>query len=425
MNSRERVTLALNHEEPDRVPLDLGGSAVTGMHVSTVYALRQAFGLDTPGAPVKVVEPFQMLGEIKPDLWDALGIDVACLSSHVNFFGFKNENWKPWRLFDGTPVLVPEKFNTEPDHEGNILMYPQGDRGVPPCARMPKGGFYFDALDRQEKPIDWGRLDPKENVEEFSSISGEELEYYRRETERLYNETDKAIFANFGGTSFGDIALVPGLQLKYPKGVRGVKEWYMCHVRRPDYIYKVFELQCEVALENLRKIYRVVKNRVQVVFVSGTDFGGQNGPLMSRETYRKLYMPFHKRVNEWIHENTEWKTFIHSCGSIEPLIADFIEAGFDILNPVQTSAANMDPRRLKAKYGDKMVFWGGGVDTQRTLPFGTPVQVRGEVRERIKIFAPKGGFVFAAIHNVQPRVPVENVIALYEAVREYGVYPIQ
>ncbi|MEM3174020.1 MAG: uroporphyrinogen decarboxylase family protein [Candidatus Bathyarchaeia archaeon] len=425
MNSRERVTLALNHEEPDRVPLDLGGSAVTGMHVSTVYALRQAFGLDTPGAPVKVVEPFQMLGEIKPDLWDALGIDVAYLSSHVNFFGFKNENWKPWRLFDGTPVLVPEKFNTEPDHEGNILMYPQGDRGVPPCARMPKGGFYFDALDRQEKPIDWGRLDPKENVEEFSSISGEELEYYRRETERLYNETDKAIFANFGGTSFGDIALVPGLQLKYPKGVRGVKEWYMCHVRRPDYIYKVFELQCEVALENLRKIYRVVKNRVQVVFVSGTDFGGQNGPLMSRETYRKLYMPFHKRVNEWIHENTEWKTFIHSCGSIEPLIADFIEAGFDILNPVQTSAANMDPRRLKAKYGDKMVFWGGGVDTQRTLPFGTPVQVRGEVRERIKIFAPKGGFIFAAIHNVQPRVPVENVIALYEAVREYGVYPIQ
>ncbi|MCD6465213.1 methyltransferase [Candidatus Bathyarchaeota archaeon] len=425
MNSRERVILALNHEEPDRVPLDLGGSPTTGMHVSTVYALRQALKLDPPGTPVKVIEPYQMLGEIKPDLWEALGVDVAGLGSQVTMFGFKNEKWKPWRLFDGTPVLVPEGFNTEPDANGDILMYPQGDRNVPPCARMPKGGFYFDALDRQERPIDWNRLDPKENIEEFGPISSEELEYYRREAEQLYNQTDKAILANFGGTSFGDIALIPGLQLKHPKGIRGVKEWYMCHVRRPDYIYKVFELQCEIALENLRKIYKVVGDRVQAIFVSGTDFGTQNGPIMSRKTYQKLYMPFHKRINDWIHENTEWKTFIHSCGSIEPLIADFIEAGFDILNPVQTSAANMDPQKLKTKYGKKITFWGGGIDTQRTLPFGTPDQIRNEVHERIRIFAPGGGFVFNTIHNVQPKVPIENVLAMYKAVQDYGRYPIQ
>jgi len=425
MNSRERVILALNHEEPDRVPLDLGGSPTTGMHVSTVYALRQALKLDPPGTPVKVIEPYQMLGEIKPDLWEALGVDVAGLGSQVTMFGFKNEKWKPWRLFDGTPVLVPEGFNTEPDANGDILMYPQGDRNVPPCARMPKGGFYFDALDRQERPIDWNRLDPKENIEEFGPISSEELEYYRREAEQLYNQTDKAILANFGGTSFGDIALIPGLQLKRPKGIRGVKEWYMCHIRRPDYIYKVFELQCEIALENLRKIYKVVGPRVQAIFVSGTDFGTQNGPIMSRKTYQKLYMPFHKRINDWIHENTEWKTFIHSCGSIEPLIADFIEAGFDILNPVQTSAANMDPQKLKTKYGKKITFWGGGIDTQRTLPFGTPDQIRNEVHERIRIFAPGGGFVFNTIHNVQPKVPIENVLAMYKAVQDYGRYPIQ
>jgi hypothetical protein len=425
MNSRERVILALNHEEPDRVPLDLGGSPTTGMHVSTVYALRQALRLDPPGTPVKVIEPYQMLGEIKPDLWEALGIDVAGLSSPTTMFGFKNEGWKPWKLFDGTPVLVPEKFNTEPDAEGNILMYPQGDRNAPPCARMPKGGFYFDALDRQERPLDWDRLDPKENIEEYGPISIEELEYYRREAELLYSQTDKAIFANFGGTSFGDIALVPGLQLKHPKGIRGVKEWYMCHVRRPDYIYKVFELQCEIALENLGKIYRAVGNKVTVVFVTGTDFGTQNAPIMSSKTYRELYMPFHKRVNNWIHENTEWKTFIHSCGSIEPLIKDFIEAGFDILNPVQTSAAGMDPRKLKAKYGGKITFWGGGVDTQRTLPFGTVEQVRREVHERIRIFAPGGGFIFNTIHNVQSKVPIENVLAMYKAVRDYGAYPVR
>ena len=196
----------------------------------------------------------------------------------------------------------------------------------------------------------------------------------------------------------------------------------MCHVLRPDYIYKVFEKQCEIALENLEKIYRVVKDRVTVIFVSGTDFGTQRRPIMSNETYRKLYKPFHKRVNDWVHEHTPWKTFIHSCGSIEPLIKEFIEAGFDILNPVQTSAAGMDPRVLKSKYGDKITFWGGGIDTQRTLPFGTPEQVRREVRERIQIFAPGGGFVFNTIHNVQPRTPVENLLAMYEAFQKYRRY---
>ncbi|MBS7614390.1 methyltransferase [Candidatus Bathyarchaeota archaeon] len=423
MNSRERISLALNHEEPDMVPLDLGASAVTGMHVSNVYALRQALKLDPPGTPVKVVEPYQMLGEIAHDLIEALGVDVVGLSSPTTMFGFKNEGWKRWRLSDGTPVLVPTEFNTVPDAEGNILMYPQGDKSAPPSGRMPKNGFYFDAVDRQ-LPIDWNNLNVLDNVEEFSAVSNEDLAYYSTEVERLYTGTDKAILASFGGTSFGDIALVPGLHLKHPRGIRGVKEWYMCHVRRPDFILKVFERQCEVALENLEKIRRAVGDKVSVVFISGTDFGTQKGPAMSKATYRKLYMPFHKQVNDWVHEHTSWKTFIHSCGSVESLITDFIEAGFDILNPVQTSAANMDPKMLKAKYGDKIVFWGGGVDTQNTLPFGTPKQVRRDVQQRIRIFAPKGGYVFNTIHNVQPRIPVENVLAMYEAVKESRRYQI-
>ncbi|MEM3014080.1 MAG: uroporphyrinogen decarboxylase family protein [Candidatus Bathyarchaeia archaeon] len=423
MDSRERVSLALNHKEPDMVPLDLGASAVTGMHVSTVYALRQALKLDPPGTPVKVVEPYQMLGEIAQDLIEALGVDVVGLSSPTTMFGFKNEGWKKWQLSDGTPVLVPEGFNTTPDAEGNILMYPQGDKSVAPSGRMPKNGFYFDAVDRQQ-PIDWNNLNVLDNVEEFSAVSNEDLAYYRTEVERLYAETDKAILASFGGTSFGDIALVPGLHIKHPKGVRGVKEWYMCHVRRPDFILKVFERQCEVALDNLEKIWKVVGDKVSAVFISGTDFGTQKGPAMSNATYRKLYMPFHKQVNDWVHEHTSWKTFIHSCGSVESLIDDFIEAGFDILNPVQTSAANMDPKMLKAKYGDKIVFWGGGVDTQNTLPFGTPEQVKRDVQQRMRIFAPKGGYVFNTIHNVQPRIPVENVLAMYEAVREFREYPV-
>jgi hypothetical protein len=424
VNSRERVALALDHKEPDRVPLDLGGSAVTGMHVSTVYALRQALNLDRAGTPVKVVEPYQMLGEISPDLWEALGVDVVGLDTGATMFGFKNEDWKPWTLFDGTPVFVPGDFNTQPDAEGNILMYPHGDRAVPSCARMPRNGFYFDAVDRQQ-PLDWKNLKVEDNLEEFSPISNDDLEYLRCEVERLYSETDKAVLASFGGTAFGDIALVPGLNLKHPRGVRGVKEWYMCHVRSPSYILKVFEEQCRVALENLNKIHKAVGDKVTAAFITGTDFGTQGGPAMSCASYRKLYKPFHKRVNGWVHENTSWKTFIHSCGSITPLLPDLVEAGFDILNPVQTSAANMDPHMLKKKFGDKVTFWGGGVDTQKTLPFGTPEQVRKEVHERIRTFGPGGGFVFNTVHNVQPRIPVENVLAMYWALRELGSYPIK
>jgi hypothetical protein len=394
------------------------------MHVSTVYALRQALKLDPPETPVKVVEPFQMLGEIAADLIKALGVDIVGLSSRATMFGFRNEGWKRWRLPDGTPVLVPDGFNTTPDAEGNVMMFPQGDKSVPPCARMPKNGFYFDALDRQ-KPIDWGKMDVDNNLEEFSSVSNEELTHYKNEAERLYAETDKAVFASFGGTSFGDIALVPGLQLKNPKGIRGVKEWYMCHVRKQDYVLRVFERQCEVALENFKKLFKAVGNRVAAVFITGTDFGTQRGPFMSNASYRRLYKPFHKRINDWVHENTSWKTFMHSCGSVEPLITDFVEAGFDILNPVQTSATNMDPYMLKAKYGDKMVFWGGGVDTQNILPFGTPRQIKKDVQQRIRTFAPGGGFVFNTIHNVQPRIPVKNVLAMFDAVREFGVYPIK
>ena len=422
MISRERVALALNHEEPDRVPLDLGGSPVTGMHVSSVYLLRQALELDQPGTPVKVVEPYQMLGEIEPDLIEALGLDVVPLQGPMTLFGFKNENWKRWTLFDGTPVLVPEAFNTKPEPSGDILMYPEGDRSVPPSGRMPNGGFYFDTIVRQP-PIDETRLNPEDNLEEFGPISAEGLAYFEREAERLFTETDKAIFANFGGTAFGDIALVPAPWLKHPKGIRDVEEWYISTVARRDYVSDVFEKQCEIGLANLEKIFGAVGNRVSVLFVTGTDFGMQTGPFVSPQTYRKLYQPFHKQVNDWVHQHTAWKTFMHTCGSVVDLLPDIVEAGFDILNPVQCSAKGMDPRQLKASFGDRVVFWGGGVDTQRTLPFGTPEQVRAEVEERMAIFAPGGGFVFNTIHNVQARIPVENLIALYETVRDKGRYP--
>jgi hypothetical protein len=419
LTSRERVNLALNHQEPDRVPLDLGASAVTGMQVDTVYKLRQALGLDAPGTPVKVVEPYQMLGEIKPDLMHALGIDVVGLGKSATMFGFKNEGWKPWTTFAGTPVLVAAGFNTDPDENGDILLYPEGDQSVPPSGRMPKGGFYFDSIPRQ-LPLDENNLKLDDNLEEFGPISDADLAHLKREAEKLWTETDKAVLGNFGGTAFGDIALVPGPWLKHPKGIRDVEEWYVSTAMRRDFVYKIFERQCEIGIQNLEKIHRVVGNRVTVVFASGTDFGQQNGPFVSPKAYRDLFKPFNKAVNDWVHEHTTWKTFIHSCGSVRALIPDFIDAGFDILNPVQCSAACMAPEELKQEFGDRVTFWGGGVDTQKTLPFGTVDEVRQEVCVRLKTFGKGGGYVFNTIHNVQARVPIENVLAMYETVRTCG-----
>ena len=418
MNARERIQTALAHQQPDQVPLDLGSSPTTGMHVSSVYKLRQALHLDPPGTPVRVTEPYQMLGEIAPDLLDALGVDVVGLSNPNTMFGYPLSGWKPWTFFDGTPVLVPGDFNTEPEPNGDILMYPEGDRSALPSGRMPAGGFYFDAIVRQST-FDEDNLDPADNCEEFQLVTEADLDFFEKEADRLYTGTDRAIMANFGGTGFGDIALVPAVQLKDPKGIRDMEEWYMSTVIRRDYIWAVFEKQCEIGLENLKRIYDRVGDKVSVVYITGADFGAQNGPFISPRAYRDLYQPFHRIINTWVHENTGWKTFIHSCGSIYKLIPDIIAAGFDALNPVQTSAADMEAERLAEHFGNQVTFWGGGVDTQQVLPFGTPEEVRAQVRERMAIFGRGGGFVFNPIHNVQAGVPVENLLALYEAVADF------
>ena len=414
MTGRQRVLAALNYREVDRVPVDLGGTACSGAHVSVIAQLRQALGLDKPSEPVKVIEPYQMLGEVSADLRDALGIDVVNLPGPKNFFGFENSDWKPWRTFDGTNVLVPGKFNTEPEPNGDILQYPQGDKSVPASARMPKGGFYFDAIIRQE-PIDDSKLDPADNLQEFVVISDEDLEIYQQQVNELYNSTELAIVAGFPGTAFGDIALVPAPFLKHPKGIRDIEEWYVSTVVRKDYISEVFARQAEIAIKNLERIYHAVGNKVHIAWMDGADLASQDSLFCSPAGYRELYLPHSKKLNDWIHANTEWKTMKHCCGGCEPLIECFIEAGYDILNPVQTSAKGMDPQHLVDKYGGRIVFWGGGVDTQQTLPFGKPDDVRRQVAERIKIFSQKNGFVFNTVHNIQCNTPIENVLAMFEA----------
>jgi hypothetical protein len=416
ITSRERLIKTLNHESTDRVCLDFGAGGQTGMGVSAVHRLRKAL-LGDKGFRVKVTEPYQMLGEIDEELRQTLGLDVVGVNTPGTMFGFRCEGWKPFEMNDGTPVLVPEKFNYTKNEAGDILMYPQGDTSVGPCAKMPATGYFFDSINRQQ-PIIESELNPADNYEEFGVLSAADVQYYADAVRKLYEETDYGIYMTLGGMGFGDIACVPAPWMKNPKGIRDVEEWYVSTALRRDYIYEVYEKQCEAALKNIELVADAVGDRVQAVFVSGADFGTQRGLFISPKAYRDLYKPFHKLVNDKIHKLTKWKTFIHSCGGIYELIPDLIEAGFDILNPVQCSADGMDPKRLKAEFGKSLVFWGGGIDTQKTLPFGTPEEVYKEVRERIEIFAEGGGYVFNSIHNIQGNVPIENIIAMFKAVKD-------
>jgi hypothetical protein len=416
MNSKENLIKTLNHEQPDRVVVDFGATPVTGTHVLMVEQLRTYFGLEKK--PIRVTEPFQMLGEMEEDLIEAMGVDVIGISPPSDMFGNRFENWKEYKTHWGQEVLVPGSFTVKVDEKGDSLMYPEGDTSVGPSAKMPKVAYFFDAINRQE-PLDDASLNPEDNLEEFSLMSDSDVAYWKDQVGKA-SKRGKGLVANFGGTAIGDIALVPGLNLKAPKGIRDVSDWYMSTLMRSDYLHQVFEKQTDIALENLKKAKEATGDTVDVAFICGTDFGTQDSSFCSTEAFDELYAPYYKKINNWIHENTQWKTFKHSCGAVEPFMEHFIEAGFDIINPVQVNAAGMDPKLLKEKYGSRLVFWGGGVDTQKVLPFGTPEEVKAHVLKECEIFAPGGGFVFNTVHNIQANVPVQNVIAMLEAIKEFG-----
>lgn len=417
MDSREQFLRSVNHKQTNRVVLDFGASAVTGIHVQTISKLRRHFGLQRK--PIRIIEPFQMLGEVGWELIDSIGIDVIGAWGKDNMFGFNNHApYKEWKTPWGQRVMVPLKFNTTKDENDDLLIYPEGDTSAPACAKMPKASYFFDAINRQE-PIVEEELNVENNLEEFGLISDAELEHWRVEVDKAYF-SGKAVIAAFGGTALGDIALVPAMNLKNPKGIRDVAEWYMSTAMRPDLIKKIFDRQVEIAIENLTRIFAVVGNKINAMFVCGTDFGTQDSTFCSAEQFDDMWLPYYKRINDWIHEHTQWKTFKHSCGAVEGFMDNFIRAGFDIINPVQINATGMDPKKLKERYGKDLVFWGGGVDTQHVLPFGTPAEVREQVLRTCEIFSKDGGFIFNSVHNIQANVPVENVVSMLEAVKEFN-----
>jgi len=397
--------------------VDFGGTSVTGIHALAVENLRRYYGLAY--RPVRITDPYQMLGEVDGELQAIIGTDVIPVKGRRNSFGISNleplkEYLTPW----GQTVLVSEEFRTAIDADGSTLIYPCGDLSASPSARMPAKGFFFDAIIRQQ-PFNEDELDPSYNLEEYGLVSSDDLEYWRKATADAA-ATGKAVAASLGGTGLGDIAHIPGMKLKQPRGIRDITEWYMSIVMRPDYVREIFARQTELALENLRRLYNVIGDNLDVVYICGTDFGTQDSTFCAPEQFDDLWLPYYQRINGWIHDNTQWKTFKHSCGAVESFMTRFIEAGFDIINPVQINAKGMDPAHLKQTYGKDLVFWGGGIDTQKTLPYGTPSQVREEALRLCEIFSKDGGFVFNTVHNIQANVPVENIVAMIDAIHEFN-----
>lgn len=398
MNSRERVLCAINHRQPDRVPIDVGGTRQSGIAASTYHQLKERLGISSA---TRVYDLYQMLADVERPVMERFGADVVGLNRPAVAFNIRNENWKPWQMFDGTPVKVPDGFEPTVEGNGDLLLVDDGN----PVARMPKDGFYFDRVDKYPGAahVDLDGYEPPR-------LSDQELEHYRAQAESLYQNTDFAIVAPMG----------PPYELFYGLGTGDFENWMITLASEPDYVSELYEKLVDAWLDNLRRFVDAVGDRVQILQVND-DFGTQHSLFLSVDMYRNQIMPYYKRGLDWVHENTDMKVLLHSDGAIFPLIPSLIETGFDILNPVQTSANGMDAQQLKERFGDKLSFWGGSLDCQKTLPYGTTEEVVREVEEHLQVFAPGGGYVFASVHNVQANVPPENVIAMFDTALAFEV----
>lgn len=416
MTSRERVLTAFAHKEPDKVPVDFGGMCTSMINCQIVAMLRDYYGLEK--RLPRINDMSTMTAYVDPDLCEAMGVDVEQIYNFGDTYGHKNTEWKEWE-YRGTPILIPKNAVVNDDGEGGFYVYPEGDSTAAPSGHLPAGGFYFDNLERPDEDFDEDEPDLSGNVEDYMIASDEQIAYHHKVLEEL-KPLEKALQAAPGYSCLGDANNIPGPNIRHPRGIRTIVDWYMAPLLYPDEVDEVFDRGTDIAIMNFRKYWEEFGSDIDIIYICGTDFGSQNSLMMSPETFRDHYLPYYRKMNDWIHTHTTWKTLKHSCGAVYDLIPLLIESGFDALNPVQCSAAGMDPVKLKENFGKDILFWGGGVDTQKVLPFGTPEEVRAQVLQRLEIFSKGGGYIFNTIHNIQPNTPIENIAAMVETVKEFN-----
>jgi uroporphyrinogen decarboxylase len=397
MNHRERVIAAIRHRQPDRIPVDLGGMRSTGIMALAYAGLKAHLGISEGG--IFVFDTMQQLALVEEPVRQRFGCDVVILDRGLL------AGWRDYRLPDGTPARICADFCTQPDGKG-------GEYGLDGLGRRvlyrPATSYYFDPL---YFPLADATCAADLDRYDWPVLTDGELARLRGEARRLFEETGYAVLGSFGG------AFLEGGQ-----ELRGWAKFMMDLAGNPGFAEVLLDRLLENHLRNVELYLDAVGDYIQIIQMGG-DLGTQSAPQIRPRLYYELIQPRQKVLWGRIHELAPHvAVFLHSCGSIYELIPGIVDAGCDVLNPVQISAAGMDPQRLKREFGDTLCFWGGGCDTQQVLPFGTPEQVYEHTRRNVEILKPGGGFVFCQVHNIQPGVPPENVAAMFEAVRDSWAY---
>lgn len=382
MNPRQRVMLALDHKEPDRIPIDLGATIVSSVAKHSYIRLKEHLGM--PLEKIKMLDNVQQLPYLDEKLLQRFGVDFRLVQL-------------PAATAPGLSIFEEGDYNAFFDRWGSKLHMPKEEGHYFDWVDFPIKEISLEALDRYT----WPKPDPKEYILQL-----------REQAEYLYYNTDYALVGS---------AVIGGGIFEQPARTIGMQNFLISLVAEPKFADRLMEQITDIYIESCNNYLDEVGQYIQV-FTYWDDVNTQTGWMINPDTYRKMIKPKQRRLVDAIKKKTDAKLFFHGCGAAFDLIPDLMDLGFDILNPVQVSAKGMDTKRLKQTYGKDITFWGGGVDTQRVLPFGTPTEVADEVKCRIDDLAPEGGFVFAAVHNIQPHVPPENIVALFETALEYGKY---
>ncbi len=408
MTSRDRVMSALNHRQPDRVPIDLGGHRSSGIMAIAYAKLKKYLGIHS--GDIYVYDFVQQLAIVELPVLDALGIDVIEMGR-----GFlKNaEDWQDWILPDGTPCKIPDYIHVEKRGEDWYLLSENGtELGV-----QKKDCLYFEQTycplqTRDIQDDDFSDLNEILGNQMWSiphpgghlPLSRAGLQQLEEGAKALRTSTDRAIVGLFGGNLF-----------EVPQWLYRPDTYFMYMALYPQAVHRLSEKLTEIYLANLEKWLGAVGKYIDIILF-GDDLGAQKGPLISPGMYREYYKPYHKKMWQRVKELAAVKIMLHSCGAIEPFLDDLIDAGLDAINPVQTNCPGMDAESLKRKYGDRLCFWGGGCDMQQILPFGANQDIVNHVRRQVRALKPDGGFVFQQVHNIMANVPPENIVTMFESV---------
>ena len=412
LTSRERVLRTVNFQDTDRVPIDLGAMKASTIGVRAYNSLKARIGMRSQ---TRIWDPRFMIASVEEEVRqrfhaDVVPLDVSSAQSDIR----PDIDWIPATLYEGAEGLLPPETGIGTDQEGRWMLLDGGAGSEPTSYRMPRGGYYFDDISFNRPGA---ALDPAE-FKPITGFSDEQLYALQARAKYLYEDTSYALLGWGGGVCFLGLSLITDRSSNVTMGLPS--EWMVMLMTQKDTCHEMMDRSVEASISCLKQLYDAVGDTCFAWGIASDDSGTQRGEFIRPELWAEMIKPHYAKLCSWVHRNTKWKTFVHSCGSIYHLIPHMIEAGIDILNPIQTSAANMEPERLKREFGGKIVFWGGGCDTQRVLPTATPEQIREHVRDRLSIFKPGCGYVFTQVHNIQPNVPAENVIAMLDAAYEYG-----